>query len=135
MNTHVSQQQSQIPNTAMSSGMSKTIAIAKNYTFEQKELLNANFKLVAFVPVNTAFFLEDHIVQEKDYKDGNLLYIPQEFADEEDQKNYGTKYAFFIFINGDKYVRKRIEKLLKRKLEWHVYEFKEEDREHDHDDN
>lgn len=97
--------------------------ISKNTTADQKEKLSDKFKFVASVAVATAYFMETHMVDEKDYKDGNFLYIPHA-ATEGDQKYT----MFFLFVTDDKYVRKRVEKLVNKKLEWHVYEFTEDDR-------
>ncbi len=93
----------------------------KIHTTEQQQVkLNNRYKMVAMLATNTAYGMECKIIQEKDYKDLNLHYIIHK---ENDRKLTGCDFMAFIFINGDKNVKRRIEKLMGKKFVWFIFDY------------
>ena len=94
-------------------------------TRQQLSRLNDSYKYVAkfFVDEGQAYNWEVKISYETDFDDKKALYIFHRIPEKDKDKFAGFTYAVYFFAIDDKYVRKRIEKLVKVKLTWTVFKF------------
>tara|TARA_R110000868_G_scaffold150976_2_gene374527 strand:- start:3840 stop:4253 length:414 start_codon:yes stop_codon:yes gene_type:complete len=62
---------------------------------------------------NTAFLIQE-LETNKDYKDGNMLYVPMDIKDEYRNEYSGCKYLVEIFCIEDKNILKRANKIYQK---------------------
>ena len=95
-------------------------------TEENQKKLHAGLKFVMYFFTNTPYIYEKHFSWHHEYHERKVNYIVHDIVEEQQSVFGGYRHIMFVFVIDDKYVRKRVEKLLKLKPQWNVWKYEQD---------